>query len=57
MKIYIDGSKVQTKHLLYSLYLPHKYKYLSQNVFIQKTEISSDELRNECEGSRFMIYS
>ncbi len=51
MKIYIDGSKVRTKNLLYNLYLPQEYKFLSKNVFKRKTEISLDELRNECEDS------
>jgi hypothetical protein len=54
MKIYIDGSKVRTKNLLYNLYLPQEYKFLSKNVLKRKTEISLDELRNECEDSQYI---
>ena len=48
MKIYIDGSKVRTRSLFYSLYLPYEYKYLAKNVFKRKTEITLEELRAEC---------
>ncbi len=44
MKIYINGSKVRTKNLFHTLYLPYEYKFTGKNIFKHKTEIYLDRI-------------
>ncbi len=44
LKIYISGSKVRTKNLFNTLYLPCQYEFIAKNIFKRKAEIDIDEI-------------
>jgi hypothetical protein len=55
MKIYINGSKVRTKNLFHTLYLPYEYEYAAKNIFKRKAEMDIDEVTIELEEGKIFF--
>jgi hypothetical protein len=56
MKIYISGSKVRTKNLFHTLYLPYEYEYTAKNIFKRKAEMDIDEVTVELQEGTLPFY-